>query len=96
MTMTIKILGTGCRNCVILDRVTREAVTALALDATVEKVEDYQAIMDYSVMTTPALVIDDRVLLAGRVPSPSALRQLLVDASDRHTRTPNTIEGNHP
>ena len=52
--------------------------------------------MDYSVMTTPALVIDDRVLLAGRVPSPSALRQLLADASDRHSRTPNTIEGNHP
>jgi small redox-active disulfide protein 2 len=96
MTMSIKILGPGCRNCVTLDRVTREAVMALALDATVEKVEDYQAIMDYSVMTTPALVIDDRVLLAGRVPSPSALRQLQVDASDRHTQTQNTIEGNHP
>ena len=96
MTMTIKILGTGCRNCVILDRVTREAVTALALDASVGQVEDYQAIMDSGMMTTPALVIDDHVLLAGRVPTPTALRQLLIDASDRNTQTQNTIEGNDP
>ncbi|MCU0278240.1 MAG: thioredoxin family protein [Candidatus Nanopelagicales bacterium] len=96
MTMTIKVLGPGCRNCVILDRVTREAVADLGLDATVAKVEDYQAIMDYSVMTTPALVIDDRVVLAGRVPNPSQLRQLLADAADRPAQTQNTIEGNVP
>ena len=42
MTMTFKILGTGCRNCVILDPVTREAVTTLALDATVEKDQDFR------------------------------------------------------
>ncbi len=42
MTMTIKVLGTGCRNCVTLDRVTREAVAALDLDASVAKVEDYR------------------------------------------------------
>ena len=81
MTLTIKVLGPGCRNCVILDRVVREAVADLGLDATVEKVEDYQAIMDYSVMTTPALVIDDQVILAGRVPTPRALRKILTDAA---------------
>lgn len=94
MTMTIKILGTGCRNCVVLDRVTREAVAALKLDATVEKVEDYPTITGYGGMTTPALVIDERVALAGRVPTPTALRQLLIDASDSHIQTQNTIEGN--
>jgi small redox-active disulfide protein 2 len=81
MTMVIKVLGSGCRNCVILDRVVREAVADLGLDASVEKVEDYQAIMDYSVMTTPALVIDDQVILAGRVPTPRALRTILTDAA---------------
>jgi small redox-active disulfide protein 2 len=96
MTMTIKVLGPGCRNCVILDRVTRDAVADLGLDATVAKVEDYQAIMDRGVMSTPALVIDDQVVLAGRVPTPSVLRQLLADAADRHTQTQNTTEGNHP
>ncbi|MGB8019603.1 MAG: thioredoxin family protein [Candidatus Nanopelagicales bacterium] len=77
MTTIIKVLGPGCRNCVTLDRVTREAVAELGLDATIEKVEDYQTIMDYGVMTTPALVVDDQVVLAGRVPTPTALRQLL-------------------
>ncbi len=77
MTTIIKVLGPGCRNCVTLDRVTREAVADLGLDATVENVEDYQTIMDYGVMTTPALVVDDQVVLAGRVPTPTALRQLL-------------------
>ncbi len=59
MTMTIKVLGPVCRNCVILDRVTRDAVAHLGLDAIVAKVEDYQAIMDHGVMSTPALVIDE-------------------------------------
>ena len=77
MTTIIKVLGPGCRNCVTLDRVTRQAVSDLGLDATVEKVEDYQTILDYGVMTTPALVVDDQVVLSGRVPTPTALRQLL-------------------
>jgi small redox-active disulfide protein 2 len=81
MTATLRILGTGCRPCVILDRVTRAAVTDLALDTTVEKVEDYQTIMDYGVMTNPALVVDDQVVLAGRVPTPTAFRQLLTETT---------------
>lgn len=81
MTTIIKVLGPGCRNCVTLDRVTREAVADLGLDATVEKVEDYQTILDYGVMTTPALVVDDQVVLAGRVPTATALRELLTAAT---------------
>jgi small redox-active disulfide protein 2 len=68
--MTIQILGPGCRTCVALDRVTREPVATQALDATVEKVEDYRAIMDDSVMTSPALVIDDQVLPRRPRPQP--------------------------
>jgi hypothetical protein len=77
-------------------RATREAVAALALDASVEKVEDYPTITGYGVMTTPALVIDEQVVLAGRVPTPSALRELLTDASTHHDQAPTTIEGNDP
>ncbi len=75
--MIIKVLGPGCSNCKKLERVTREAVTALGLDATIEKVEDYAAIAGYGVMSTPALVVDDRLLLAGRVPTPAQVRELL-------------------
>jgi small redox-active disulfide protein 2 len=77
----IKVLGTGCTNCKNLERVTREAVDALGLDATIEKVEDYAAIMGYGVMSTPALVVDEQVLVSGRVPKAAEVRELLAPAS---------------
>jgi small redox-active disulfide protein 2 len=55
--MIIKILGSGCANCVNLERVTREAVADLGLDAQFEKVTDYPAIVGYGVMSTPGLVV---------------------------------------
>ena len=66
--MIIKILGPGCTNCVNLERATREALDQLGLDATVEKVTDYAAIVGYGVMSTPGLVVDEQVVLSGRVP----------------------------
>jgi hypothetical protein len=51
------------------------------MDATVEKVEDYAAIAGYGVMATPGLVVDDRVLVSGRVPQPAKIRELLTAAS---------------
>lgn len=65
--MTIKVLGTGCDKCKKLEMNVREAVKALNLDASVEKVEDFKAIMAYGVMQTPALVIDEQVKSIGRV-----------------------------
>ena len=79
--MIIKVLGPGCTNCKTLERVTREAVDALGLDATIEKIEDYPTIMGYGVMSTPALVIDEKVVVSGRVPRPAELRELLAPAS---------------
>ena len=79
--MIIKVLGTGCANCKNLERVTREAVDALGLDATIEKVEDYPTIMGYGVMSTPALVIDEKVVVSGRVPRPAQVRELLESLS---------------
>ncbi len=75
--MIIKILGPGCRNCANLERVTREAVTALGLEATIEKVTDYATIAGYGVVATPALVLDEQVVSSGRVPTPAAIRSLL-------------------
>jgi small redox-active disulfide protein 2 len=75
--MEIKVLGTGCAKCKSLEKVTRKAVEELNIDATVEKVEDIQKIMEYAVMRTPALVIDEKVVLSGQVPKVSELKELL-------------------
>lgn len=75
--MEIKVLGTGCAKCKSLEKVTRKAVEELKLDATVEKVEDIQKIMEYAVMRTPALVIDEKVILSGQVPKVAELKELL-------------------
>lgn len=75
--MTLKVLGTGCANCKRLEAHVRQAVDRLGLDADVEKIEDLAAILAYGVQTTPALVRDDEVVVAGRVPSPRQLEALL-------------------
>ena len=79
--MIIKVLGPGCANCVNLERITREAVDTLGLDATIEKVTDFGAIAGYGVMATPALVVDDKVVVSGRVPTETEVRGLLAPAS---------------
>ena len=79
--MIIKVLGPGCANCVNLERITREAVNTLGLDATIEKVTDFPTIAGYGVMATPALVVDEKVVVSGRVPTPTEVRGLLAPAS---------------
>jgi len=75
--MEIKVLGPGCRNCVTLERVTREAAESLGLDVEVEKVTDSAAIVGYGVMSTPGLVVDGEVVLSGRVPTAAHVREIL-------------------
>jgi small redox-active disulfide protein 2 len=75
--MIIKVLGPGCANCVKLERVTRQAVDGLGVDAVIEKVTDYPTIVGYGVMATPALVVDEKLVLSGRVPTTSQVRDLL-------------------
>jgi small redox-active disulfide protein 2 len=77
--MEIKVLGTGCARCKSLEKITRKAVDELNLDVSVEKVEDIQTIMEYAVMRTPALVINEKVVLSGQVPKISALKDLLTN-----------------
>ncbi len=76
--MDIKILGTGCAKCQKLEQLTRDAVVSLGLDATIDKVTDPGEIAAWGVMATPALVVDDRVVAAGRVPSTADLTAMLV------------------
>ncbi len=75
--MDIKILGSGCVNCRNLEAVTRQALTELALDVDIDKVTDPADIASWGVMSTPALVIDDDVVLVGRVPKPDDLKTLI-------------------
>jgi small redox-active disulfide protein 2 len=75
--MNIKILGTGCSRCKALEQVTRDAVAGMGITADIEKVEDIVKIMNYGVMSTPALVIDEKIALSGRVPSLTEIKEVL-------------------
>jgi small redox-active disulfide protein 2 len=78
--MKIKILGTGCSKCKTLEKVVHEVVTENHFDAEISKVEDIVQIMGYGVMSTPALVIDEKVAISGRVPSKEEIKQQLEKA----------------
>lgn len=71
--MVIKILGSGCAKCNRLEQLTRDAVTELGVEATFEHVKEMDKIMVYPIMTTPALVVDEKVLVSGRMPSKDEL-----------------------
>jgi small redox-active disulfide protein 2 len=75
--MEIKILGTGCPKCKTLEKLTREVVTKNGIDATITKVEDITEIMKYHIMATPALVVNEKVEIKGRIPSSDEIKQVL-------------------
>ena len=76
--MKIKILGTGCPNCKILERNVREAVSELDIDADISKVEDIMEIMKYYIAKTPGLVIDEKVVSWGKLLSVKEVKELLI------------------
>ena len=76
--MEIKILGPGCAKCKTLDKLTREVVEKNGINATITKVDDIMEIMKYGVLSTPALVVDEKVVIKGRVPSADEIKQLLI------------------
>ena len=75
--MEIIVLGTGCAKCKSLEKVTKQAVEELNLDATVSKEEDIQKIMEYGVMSTPGLVVNGKVVLSGKLPKLNDVKELL-------------------
>jgi len=79
--MEIKVLGTGCNNCKKTKAVVAEAIKELGLDIGVVEVQDIPSIMAYGVMSTPAIVIDEKVVSTGRVPAKSQVIQMIRQAS---------------
>lgn len=76
--MKIKILGSGCQKCKTLEKMTLDAVNSTGVSATVEKVEDIMKILEYNVIQTPGLVIDEKVIITGRIPSIDELKRILL------------------
>jgi small redox-active disulfide protein 2 len=73
----IKVLGSGCANCKRLEAAAHKVVEAMAIDAEIEKVTDYSEIMKYSIMATPGLVINEKVVSSGRIPSETEIADWL-------------------
>ena len=78
--MRIKIIGPGCARCHQLERVTREVVKELGLDASIEEVKDINRIMEYPILATPGLVVNEQLLCSGRVPSKAEVTQFITTA----------------
>ena len=76
---TVKVLGAGCKNCQRLTQLTEQALGELGRTEQVEKITDAAAIAAYGVLSTPAIVVDDQVLMAGRIPGVEALKDALAE-----------------
>jgi small redox-active disulfide protein 2 len=81
--MKIKVLGPGCARCHQLEQTTREVVKELGIDAEIEDVKDVKKIMEYPILTTPGLVIDEKLVCSGRVPSKSEVTTFITAALDK-------------
>lgn len=78
--MKIKVLGPGCAKCQQLEKTAREVVKELAIDAEIEDVTDIKKIMEYPILTTPGLVIDEKLVVSGRVPSKAEVTTFITTA----------------
>ena len=76
----IKVLGPGCANCKRLEQITRKVVGNLAVDANIKKVTDYKEIVELGVMATPGLIVNDKVVSSGRIPSETEVTDWIINA----------------
>jgi len=91
--MNIKILGPGCPKCHELDKRTREVVQELGLDASVEYVQDLNRIIEYGILTTPGLVVNEKMVCSGHVPSKDEITRLLnSSAADQNKRVSSKFQ----
>ena len=80
--MKIKILGTGCAKCHQLEQTAKQVVKELAVNASIEEVKDLKKIMEYPILTTPGLVVNEELVCSGRIPSKSEVTQFIITALD--------------
>jgi len=78
--MKIKVLGPGCARCHQLEQTTKEVVKELGIDAQIEEVKDVKKIMEYPILTTPGLVIDEKLVCSGRVPTKAEVTTFITTA----------------
>jgi small redox-active disulfide protein 2 len=78
--LTIKILGSGCTNCKKVEAITRQVIGEMGMAAEVIKVTDYSQIMQYPIVSTPGLVVNEKLVCAGRIPSPAEITTWLTTA----------------
>lgn len=72
--MNVKILGSGCANCQRLEALTKKVIDELGVEAQIDHVRDYAEIMKYPILSTPALVINEKVVASGRIPSENEIK----------------------
>ena len=80
--MEIKILGTGCPRCQQVKKTTREVIAELGVDASIVEVKDIKKMMEYPILSTPGLVIDEKVVCSGRIPSKAEVTTFITTARD--------------
>jgi small redox-active disulfide protein 2 len=78
--ITIKVLGSGCANCIHLEAITRKVVDTLGVEARIEKVTERAEIFRYPILSTPGLVINEKLVSAGRIPSEAEITTWLTNA----------------
>ena len=78
--MNIKVLGPGCAKCQSLEKTVREVVSALKLDIKVEEIKDMKEIMQYPILMTPGLVINEKVVMSGKIPSKAEVERIIKTA----------------
>ena len=81
--MNIKILGTGCTKCLTMGKIVKEVVAELKIDADIEDVKDLKKILEYPILTTPGLVIDEKVVVSGQVPNKKEIEKLILTAMEK-------------
>jgi len=83
--LTIKVLGSGCANCKKVEAIARQAIANMGVEAEVIKVTDYADIMQYNIMSTPGLVINEKLVSAGRIPAEAQVTTWIAEALEKQT-----------
>lgn len=77
--LTIKILGSGCANCKRVEQIARKVVADMALEADIVKVTEYPKMMEYNILSTPGLVVNEKLVCSGRIPTTAEVTTWLTD-----------------